>query len=824
MARIAVGLAVCLFVAIAPTGAVEAAEGTQAEPEKKESGPAAIPTGQIPAEAEKVKTTLAQIAKASARDPKISQIEEELPDFAKALNRRARSDRGLLQDGQRSTLFTIETDWSITSEKLGGWKQALTSRTEKLAGEVGRLSRMRARWEATVRDGSDGSEVLDKRIEATLVDIAASKKGVDDALAPLFFLQDEVAGLQKTTDDVLLAVRESRERDRVDILSIGGPPVWKMDAPDWGGALGAASEEFSQEVSRLRAFLTSSDSGLTGYLLFSFAVMLMFRALARSAERSAEAQPRSERSERDAHDPVRLLEHPIASAYLILAAAAIFYFESAPLLARSIIIVSFVSPMRRLLRIALPQVRWATYSFTLWFAFESIRQNLVPDPSLTRWILLAESVVVGAAFAWLLRPSRLALIAYPTPALRRVGLGIRLVVPVAIAAALANIVGNYELAQVLTDGSLAVLYLALILTVIHLVLLGAWTALLETPRAGYFNAVRRHRDLLRERGGTLIVIVLALGWANTALQAFQLDGVVYGAIEGFLTAKSSVGNLEVSPGDFVALGLVIWLAFATARFICFILDEDILPRASLARGVPFAISTSVRYVIIVIGFMFAVAASGLDTSRFALLVGALGVGIGIGLQDVVNNFVSGLILLFERPIQRGDTVEVGGVMGDVLRIGMRSSTVRTFDGAEVVVPNSHFVSNQFINWTLSDSQRRIVMPVGVAYGTNPEQVVDILTAEAKAHEHILEQPEPITIFIGFGESSLDFEIRAWTQRFDWRRIQSEIGLSIIHKLDAAGITIPFPQRDLHLRSVDPAVGGLARASSSATSSGDPAPG
>jgi potassium efflux system protein len=169
-----------------------------------------------------------------------------------------------------------------------------------------------------------------------------------------------------------------------------------------------------------------------------------------------------------------------------------------------------------------------------------------------------------------------------------------------------------------------------------------------------------------------------------------------------------------------------------------------------------------------------------------------------------------VILLFERPIQRGDTVEVGGVMGDVVRINMRSSTVRTFDGAEVVVPNSHFISNQFTNWTLSDSQRRIVIPVGVAYGTNPEQVIEILTAEAKRHEHILEQPEPITIFIGFGESSLDFEIRAWTQRFDWRRIQSEIGLAIIHALDAAGIQIPFPQRDLHLRSVDPEAGGSLR--------------
>jgi small-conductance mechanosensitive channel len=180
------------------------------------------------------------------------------------------------------------------------------------------------------------------------------------------------------------------------------------------------------------------------------------------------------------------------------------------------------------------------------------------------------------------------------------------------------------------------------------------------------------------------------------------------------------------------------------------------------------------------------------------------VGIGIGLQDVVNNFVSGLILLFERPIQLGDTVEVGTLRGDVKRIGMRSSTVRTFDGAEVIVPNSQFVSAQFVNWTLSDRQRRISLPVGVAYGTDPTRVIGILTEVARANDDILNHPEVQALFCGFGESSLDFELRVWTDRFDnWRQVQSDLSVAINAALREAEIEIPFPQRDLHIRTVSP---------------------
>jgi small-conductance mechanosensitive channel len=183
-----------------------------------------------------------------------------------------------------------------------------------------------------------------------------------------------------------------------------------------------------------------------------------------------------------------------------------------------------------------------------------------------------------------------------------------------------------------------------------------------------------------------------------------------------------------------------------------------------------------------------------------LLAGAFGVGIGFGLQNVVNNFVSGLILLYERPVQIGDVVEVGNVAGEVKRIGIRSSTIRTPQGADVIVPNGNLISDRVVNWTFSDRRRRIEVKVGVAYGNDPERVLTLLVAVAQAHPDVLDDPAPQAVFAGFGESSLGFELQAWCYLDNAGSTQSDLAIGVSRAFVEAGIEIPFPQRELHLRS------------------------
>jgi small-conductance mechanosensitive channel len=244
--------------------------------------------------------------------------------------------------------------------------------------------------------------------------------------------------------------------------------------------------------------------------------------------------------------------------------------------------------------------------------------------------------------------------------------------------------------------------------------------------------------------------------------------------------------MSVSLGGVLAFVLTLYVSILISRFIRFVLNEDVLPHLSLPRGVAATISMLVNYFIIALGFFIAVSAAGFELSQFALIAGALGVGIGFGLQNIVNNFVSGLVLIFERPVQIGDTVQLGELRGQVRRIGIRASVVRTFEGAEVIVPNGNLISSEVINWTLSDRTRRAEVFVGVKYGTDPKSVLELLVRAARSHEEVLEFPEPRALFRGFGESSLDFSVRFWTAGAeDWLRISSDVTVAINDALNEA---------------------------------------
>jgi small-conductance mechanosensitive channel len=274
-----------------------------------------------------------------------------------------------------------------------------------------------------------------------------------------------------------------------------------------------------------------------------------------------------------------------------------------------------------------------------------------------------------------------------------------------------------------------------------------------------------------------------------------------------LDRELAVGSVAISLGDVVAFGFSLWAAVLISRLVRAVLEKDVLARLELTRGLAASVSRLVNYVILGLGLLFAFAAAGIDLSSLTIVVGALGVGIGFGLQNVVNNFVSGLILIFERPIHVGDAIELENLIGTVKQIGIRASTVRTFDGADVIVPNADLISGRLVNWTLSDRLRRIDVSIGVKYGTDPDRVIELLKGVVKNHTEVLDNPAPQALFMEHGDSSLNFLLRFWTPKFEnWWVIKSDVTVSVNHALKEAGIEIPFPQRDLHLRSVDASIG------------------
>jgi potassium-dependent mechanosensitive channel len=210
----------------------------------------------------------------------------------------------------------------------------------------------------------------------------------------------------------------------------------------------------------------------------------------------------------------------------------------------------------------------------------------------------------------------------------------------------------------------------------------------------------------------------------------------------------------------------------------------------LARGIPYAISTILHYLVLLLGFFIALGALGIDLTKVTLLAGAFTVGIGFGLQNVINNFVSGLILLFERPIKVGDVIEAGGNVGEVSRIGIRASIIRTADGSEVIVPNGSLISSQVTNWTFSDRQRAIEISVNVAGGADPQRVVELLKRTATAQSGVSKEPLPQVYVTNFTAGSVTFQLRAWTDRHeDWTQLRSDLAVAANEALAREKIAI-----------------------------------
>jgi len=219
-------------------------------------------------------------------------------------------------------------------------------------------------------------------------------------------------------------------------------------------------------------------------------------------------------------------------------------------------------------------------------------------------------------------------------------------------------------------------------------------------------------------------------------------------------------------------------------------------------GVRVSVNRLIQYAFVLVGVLLASSLLGFGMDRVTILAGAFGVGIGFGLQTIVNNFVSGLILLFERPIKVGDVVDVDGQWAVVKTVGLRATVVQTFGRAEVILPNSELVSGRVTNLTLGDRINRVAIPVGVAYGSDVSKVMQILGEVARANLRVRENPEPQALFMAFGASSLDFEVRVYVDLDDVIVVRSEILQEIDRRFRLAEIEIPFPQRDLHLRTVD----------------------
>jgi len=361
-------------------------------------------------------------------------------------------------------------------------------------------------------------------------------------------------------------------------------------------------------------------------------------------------------------------------------------------------------------------------------------------------------------------------------------------------------IGGYAAFSIfLFDASLQTVFLAFVVWVLFLVVSGAVElAFYKFPAP----IIQRNASILVGRLTPLLIFFFTVFFAATFLVVWRLYTTEWEAAQGLLSVGFGMGSQRVTLGLILSAFAVLYGAVLASRAIQAVLLQEVLQRRNVESGVQFSIARLVHYAIVTVGFLMTLHVLGFGMTNLTILGSALGIGIGFGLQAIVNNFASGLILLFERPIKVGDTIEIGGQMGEVRNLGLRATVIKTYDSAEIVVPNSDLVTGQLTNWTLGERRIRLKLPMGVAYGSDVARVMGLLMSCANDNQLVLKDPAPRVLFLSFGESSLDFELRIWIGEFtDRRKVQSDMNQAIELKFRKAGIEIPFPQRDLYLRSL-----------------------
>ena len=799
-------LALFVALAVAPAVTTAAPAPPSAPPAASPSpanapptAPTSIPVPEVARRAEEVGRLLRDSDALAVPGPAVEAIEKRLPGIADRIAAQAEVTNRQLEEHPAEPTLALTALWNATRVELGVYIDVLTKKATELEEALNRLTAVRETWKQTrveTRASRAPAQVI-VRIDSVVTALDASTARLQKQRAATLVLQDSLAQQMARCETVQARIAGTRQGLAGRLFLQDGQPVWHVEelARGFAELPERVRDAVAADVAQLRQFVRDQRSRIPLHLAVFVALALLMGA-ARRRMYEWEAQG-------DLAAGVRVFDRPVAAA-LVLTLVASGIDSSAPRGALALGKVLALGPALRVMRVLVdPPLVPGLYVLGGFFLADLVRSYASVVPLLEQQIFLLEMLGGMAVLAWWLvarRPRHGPTTPAPTARERALRIAAGLLLTAFGVALVAGAAGYMSLALLLGAGILGSGYVGLVLYAGVRVGDALVVFMLRVRPFRLLGMVARRRPLLERRAHDLLRWLAIGGWLMFALRYFGLWSAAMAFARGALQAEVRLGAVSISLGDVLAFALTVWAAFILSALVRFVLAEDVYPHLRLGQGLPYVLSRLLHYGLLLGGFLLALAALGVDLTKLTILAGAFGVGIGFGLQNVVNNFVSGLVVLFERRLDVGDVVQIGDLSGRMQQMGIRACIVRTWEGAEVIVPNASLISDKVTNWTLSDRLRRIDVAVGVAYGTTPQKVLDLLLGVAQAHPQVLRDPAPVALFQGFGESALRFQMLVWTDRFDlWPQIQSELAMAVYAALREAGVEIPFPQRDVRVR-------------------------
>jgi small-conductance mechanosensitive channel len=737
-----------------------------------------------------------------------------LDDIAAAVDARSSNIAGMQLRGLPvMRLESLARHLDFDARRLATWDQQARRAFTPYDELAVQLARSRAAWMATRVAASRGAlpVVLSDRIDVILSGIADAEARLGDVLRDQLMLMQRSAQLRariaSERDRMSLVIAEVDER----LFRIDSPPLWRAFDREAGSQEMWAALERGMLIERQFAIdYQAASTGNKRALLLVQLLLLCLLVWLRMRDRAtgvATAEP--------ARHAVR---RPI-SAWILLSMVAVLVLESdAPLLVHEVALLAALIPVLRLLpkRPAGSSAVWP-FAAVLLYAVDRFGVVASADSSLYRVLLLvldglALTLAWHAIRAWKLAPDRASHGARASRArelVRPLAWAVAGLLAIAVGC---NVVGNVTLAEMLTSGIIDSAYMAILLYACAIVFRDMVRAALAGRTAARGPAGADHYADLRASLVKLLLLAAACGWLLYSLDRFRLLRPARHALTDFLGLGIEVGEISLHVGDVLTFAVSAWLAYWLARAVRRVLREELSGHRHLARGVGSSIASLSYYAVLLAGFLIALSAAGVAIGQLAIVFGALGVGIGFGLQNIVNNFVSGLVLMFERPIQPGDTVDAAGISGTVREISLRSTIIRTPDGADTVIPNGMLLNGTLTNWTMYDRSRRFEITIGVADDADPVRVLEILHRQVADAAGLATDPSPRVMLTEYGDGGLRFTVSVWTDDpGSWGTVRGALLARIHSALQASGISVARRKFDvnLHGAAADPAMSSMS---------------
>lgn len=758
---------------------------------------------QISGETETLRQRLASLKEVLKPSMQTTEVDSILDTAYIGINLKKDSLLIELESVSRRELRNKEIQWKNYRKQLKRLQETLNDRTSDITDVNDELVGELEKWSVTkerLTNSSESPEVFGS-LDTVIVTLNEMITLAQSRLDSVFTIQTRLTELILVVDETMSEMKRVGEQMKMEYFTLDSPPLWATSSSD--STVLDSTQIVPVAVSKKRSLWDKISSDGEHFIDFAlensgtifFQIIFIFLI----AFMIIKMKKKWDFFEFEISNPVDsqadlILNNPVISALVVGVLISSTFFEGViPIFGEFEVLIVLIGTTILLPKISTLQLRPFLYLIITFYLIEIFSVYVDERLIFSRWIMVLNSIIL---FVALIIGKRA--MTENQERFKKVKWLNKTLLPfysiVIILSLIANIIGMMNLSSVVLHGVFTSVALGMVVLLSVRILTSILVVFFKLRKRENAKALTAMVDATNQRFQPFLIIVGLIVWLIFTLMGFDVYENVIEWFDESLHMGLTLGGMRFSLGGLLAfLGFFVG-ALLLAKLAAVIFHDDWMIQA-LPRGGAPAISLLLRIVIISIGFYLAMRSAGVDVSKLEFMFGALGVGIGFGLQNVVLNFIAGLILAFERPINLGDTIEVDQEKGVVTNIGVRSSNIRTYSGSEAIIPNGDLISKKVVNWTLANRDRRSRILMKTSLDADPEKVIELLTGIAVDHELTYSDPAPKTYFYGYGiDGNLDFALMYWTTFSDTLKTDSEISLSIFKALKEAGIQAPIPTR------------------------------